>query len=102
MRTRKATLSLSPLEKLFRYISGWEDPLTNGSACIELPATAESAGASARYHAQDGRLPVLAIFCALLASLKLSLILAYICLEESIFVSFKSAVMESYRHSLQN
>ena len=31
------------------------DPLSNVSAGTGLPATAESAGASARYHAQDGR-----------------------------------------------
>ena len=32
-----------------------------------MPATAESAGASARYHAQDGCHPGEAIFCGLLA-----------------------------------
>ena len=33
------------------------DPLSNVSAGTELQATAESAGASARYHTQDGRYP---------------------------------------------
>ena len=33
------------------------DPLGNISAGTELQATAESAGASARYHTQDGRHP---------------------------------------------
>ena len=46
---------------------GGEDPLNNVSAGAGLPATAESAGASARYRAQDGRHPGEAIFCALLA-----------------------------------
>ena len=33
------------------------DPLSNVSAGTELQATAESAGASARYHTQDGHHP---------------------------------------------
>ena len=48
------------------FFSGGEDPLSNVSAGTELQATAESAGASARYHAQDGRHPE-AISCGLLA-----------------------------------
>ena len=49
------------------FFSGGEDPLSNVSVGTGLPATAESAGASARYHAQDGRHPGEAIFCGLLA-----------------------------------
>ena len=41
--------------------------MSNVSAGTGLPATAESAGASARYHAQDGRHPGEAIFCGLLS-----------------------------------
>ena len=37
------------------------------NAGIGLPAKAESAGASARHHFQDGRHPGEAIFCTLLA-----------------------------------
>ena len=43
------------------------DPLSNASAGIELQATAESAGASARYHTQDGRHPGETIFSELLS-----------------------------------
>ena len=43
------------------------DPLSNVSAGTGLPATAKSARASARYHAQDGRHPGEASFCTLLA-----------------------------------
>ena len=43
------------------------DPLSNVSAGTELQATAESAGASARYHTQDGRHPGETIFSELLS-----------------------------------
>ena len=61
--------SLEPLSsaEAQRFFSGGEDPLSNVSAGTELQATAESAGASARYHAQDGRHPGEAISCGLLA-----------------------------------
>ena len=49
------------------FFSGGEDPSSNVSVGTGLPATAESAGASARYHTQDGHLPGEAVFCALLA-----------------------------------
>ena len=49
-----------------RSFSGGVDPLSNVSAGTELQATAESVGASARYHTQDGRHPGETIFCALL------------------------------------
>ena len=39
------------------------------SAGIGLPATAQSADAFARYHAQDGRHPGEAMFCTLLVGL---------------------------------
>ena len=52
--------------KVFFFFSGGVDPLSNVSAGTELQATAESAGASARYHTQDGRHPGETIFCALL------------------------------------
>ena len=42
------------------------DPLSDVSAGTALRATADSAGASARYHIQDGRHPGDVIFCALL------------------------------------
>ena len=42
------------------------DPLSNESAGTKLQATAESVGAAARYHTQDGRHPGETIFCALL------------------------------------
>ena len=58
---------LSPPQRLKGFFSGGEDPLSNVSAGTELQATAESAGASARYHAQDGRHPGEAISCGLLA-----------------------------------
>ena len=45
----------------------WVDPLSNVSAGTELQATAESAGASARYHTQDGRHPGETIFSELLS-----------------------------------
>ena len=62
--------SLSPPQRLKGFFTGGEDPLSNvsaGTVCTELPATAESAGASARYHAQGSRHPGEAIFCGLLA-----------------------------------
>ena len=43
------------------------DPLSNVSAGTELQATAESAGASARYHTQEGRHPGETIFSELLS-----------------------------------
>ena len=43
------------------------DPLSNASAGTELQATAESAGASARYQTQDGRHPGDTIFGELLS-----------------------------------
>ena len=49
------------------FFSGGVDPLSNVSAGTELQATVESAGASARYHTQDGRHPGKTIFCELLA-----------------------------------
>ena len=58
---------LSPPQRLKGFFSGGEDPLSNVSAGTELQATAESAGASARYHAQDGRHPGEATSCGLLA-----------------------------------
>ena len=48
------------------FFSGGVDPLSNVSAGTELQATAESAGASARYHTQDGRHPGETIFFQLL------------------------------------
>ena len=48
---------LSPPQRLKGFFSGGVDPLSNVSAGTELQATAESAGASARYHTQDGRHP---------------------------------------------
>ena len=48
------------------FFSGGVNPLSNVSAGTELQATAESAGASARYHTQDDRHPRETIFCALL------------------------------------
>ena len=39
------------------FFSGGVDPLSNVSAGTESQATTESAGASARYHTQDGRHP---------------------------------------------
>ena len=49
------------------FFSGGVDPLSNVSAGTELQATAESAGASARYHTQDGRHPGETIFSELLS-----------------------------------
>ena len=43
------------------------DPLSNVCTGTELQATAESAGASARYHTQDGRHPGETIFSELLS-----------------------------------
>ena len=47
---------LSPPQRLKGFFFR-VDPLSNVSAGTELQATAESAGASARYHTQDGRHP---------------------------------------------
>ena len=60
-------LSSSLLRRGSGFFSDGVDPLSNVSAGTELQATAESAGASARYHAQDGRHPGEAISCGLLA-----------------------------------
>ena len=46
------------------------DPLGNESAGTELQATAESTGASVRYHTQDGRHPGETIFSELLPGLR--------------------------------
>ena len=63
----KDAFDLSPPQRLKGYFfSDGVDPLSNVSAGTELQATAESAGASARYHTQDGRHPGETIFCALL------------------------------------
>ena len=59
------TLSSAEAQRFF--FSGGEDPLSDVSAGTGLPATAENTGASARYHAQDGRHPGEAIFSGLLA-----------------------------------
>ena len=48
------------------FFPGGVDLLSNVSAGTELQATAESTGASARYHTQDGRHPGETIFFALL------------------------------------
>jgi len=48
---------LSSAEAQRVFFSGGVDPLSNVSAGTELRATAESVGASARYHTQDGRHP---------------------------------------------
>ena len=56
---------LSPPQRLNGFFSSWKDPLSNVSAGTGLPAMAESAGASARYHAQDGHHLGEAIFCGL-------------------------------------
>ena len=58
--------STSLLRRGSKGISDGVDPLSNVSAGTELQATAESAGASARYHTQDDRHPGETIFCALL------------------------------------
>ena len=67
------TLSSAEAQRVFfrlvgskGFFSGGEDPLRNVSAGTGLQATAERAGASARYHTQDGRDPGETIFCALL------------------------------------
>ena len=52
---------LSPPQRLKGFFFR-VDPLSNVSAGTELQATAESAGASARYHTQDGRHPGETIF----------------------------------------
>ena len=61
-----ARLFLSPPQRLKGVFSGGVDPLSNVSAGTELQASAESAGASARYHTQDGRHPGETIFFPLL------------------------------------
>ena len=48
------------------FFSRKVDPLSNAIAGTELQAMAVCAGASARYHTQDGRHPGETIFCALL------------------------------------
>ena len=59
-------LSSAEAQRVF-FFSGGVDPLSNLSAGTELQATAEGAGASARYHTQDGRHPGETIFSALLS-----------------------------------
>ena len=61
------TLPLSSAEAQRVFFSGGVDLLSNVSAGTELQATAESAGASARYHTQDGRHPGETIFSELLS-----------------------------------
>ena len=58
---------LSPPQRLKGFFLGGVDPLSNVSAGTELQATAESTGASARYHTQDGRHPGETIFSELLS-----------------------------------
>ena len=60
-------MPLSPPEAQKGFFSGGVDPLINVSAGTELRATAESAGASARYHTQDDRHPGETIFGELLS-----------------------------------
>ena len=55
--------------KVFFFFPGWVDPLSNLSAGTRLQATAESTGASVRYHTQDGHHPEETIFSALLSGL---------------------------------
>ena len=64
--TLKLSPCLSPPQRLKGFFSAGVDPLSNVSAGTELQATAESAGASARYHTQDGRHPGVTIFFPLL------------------------------------
>ena len=55
MLERKAISSFGKgMFSLLRRGSGEVDPLSNVSAGTELQEMAESAGASARYHTQDG------------------------------------------------
>ena len=65
-RNEQGELRLSPLQRLWVF-SGGEELLSNVSAGTGLPETAESAGASAQYHTQDGCHSGEAIFSALLA-----------------------------------
>ena len=59
---------ISPPQRLKGFFfSGGVDPLSNLSAGTELQATAEGAGASARYHTQDGRHAGETVFSALLS-----------------------------------
>ena len=60
-------ISLSSAEASKGFFSGGVDPLSNVSAGTELQVTAESAGASARYHTQDGHHPGETIFSELLS-----------------------------------
>ena len=64
---RAARLSLLRRGSKGFFFSGGVDPLSNLSAGTELQATAEGAGASARYHTQDGCHPGETIFSALLS-----------------------------------
>ena len=61
----KDTLSSAEARRVF--FLGGVDPLSNVSAGTEAQAMAESAGASARYHTQDGRHPGETIFSKLLS-----------------------------------
>ena len=65
MQTSDNSLSPAEAQRSFFRV-GWI-PLSNVSAGTELQATAESAGASARYHTQDGRHPGKTIFSELLS-----------------------------------
>lgn len=66
MQTYFGPLSSAKAQRVF--FPGGEDPLSNVSAGIGIPATAESASrASARYHTQGDRHPGEAMFCTLLA-----------------------------------
>ena len=65
-QSQTATIQCSLLRRGKGFFSGGVDPFSNVCAGTELQVTTESAGASARYHTQDGRHPGETIFCALL------------------------------------
>ena len=64
--TKSILWPLSSAEVQRFFSPGGVDLLSNVSAGTELQATVESAGASARYHTQDGCHPGETIFCVLL------------------------------------
>ena len=66
-KTTTLVVTFENPQRLKGPFSGGVGPLSNVSAGTELQATAESAGASARYHTQDGRHPGETIFSALLS-----------------------------------
>ena len=66
-QSQTATMQCSLLRRGKGFFSGGVDPLSNVSAGTELQVTTESAGASARYHSQDGRHPGEKIFSELLS-----------------------------------